>query len=172
MNAATLLQVLENGMTSAVTSKGGTLDVASDPDHVVEILSGSDPSGWRLVLGYAGESAVDPDDAPGIRDIEITFTVQAARGLKVKGGGEVHRPTGAGRLALLQLSDQVDRWVRGFQGTTYGDVSDSFKFVNRAWLAIEGKPNRQVIATYRLRIGNDPVQEEDKITLTFPDPNA
>lgn len=173
MNAALLLRVIEDGLRPAVAAAGGTLDVASDPDHVIEILSGAAPKRWRLVLGYGGERAVDPDDATGIREIELTTTVQAARGLAVDAGADAHRSTRAGRDSLLQLSDQVDRWMRGFTGTTYGDIEEAFRFVSRQWLLLpEAKNLRQVMTTHSIRIGNDPVEPADEIALTFPNPDT
>lgn len=172
MNAALLLRVIEDGLRPVVVAGGGVLDVASDPAHVIEILCGEGPKGWRLVLGYAGERAVEPDDATGIREVELTTTVQAARGLAVKSGANAHRDTASGRDSLLKISDQVDRWMRGFTGTTYGDIEEAFRFISRQWIEIEGSPLRQVMNTHSIRIGNDPVAPADAIALTFPEPEA
>jgi hypothetical protein len=170
VNAALLLRVIEDGLRPAVVAAGGVLDVASDPGHVVELLTGAAPNGWRCVLGYAGERALDLDDARGIRELELTTTVQAARGLAVKSGANAHRVTRANRDSLLDLSNQVDLWMRGFTGTTYGDIEEEFRFVSRQWIEIEGHPLRQVMTTHAIRVANDPVEDDDKLTLTFPAP--
>jgi len=170
MNAGLLLRVIEDGLAPVVKAADGALHVASDPDHVLELLEAQGPRSWRMILGFAGERAVDPDDARGIRELELSVTIQAARGLAVKAGEDVHRPQHSGREALLDLVNQADLWMRGFNGTTYGDIEDEFQFVSRQWLAIEGRPTRQILTTYSIRIGNDPVRDDDKITLTFPAP--
>jgi len=168
MNAALLLRVIEDGLRPVVQAAGGCLDVASDPDHVLELLTAAQPSGWRVVIAYAGESSVGGVDARGIRELEITATVQAARGLSVRRGDDAHRPTRANRDSLLDLSNQVDLWIRGFGGTTYGDIDSQFIFVSRQWLEIEGYPLRQIMTTHSIRIGNDLVEPSDIIALTFP----
>lgn len=170
MNPATLLRVLEDGLRPVVQAAGGVLDVASDPEHVVELLTAQSPTNWRMILGYAGERAVDADDAPGIRNLEISVTLQGARGLNVADGADAHRPKATGRLALLDLANQADLWMRGFTGTTYGDIERAFDFVSREWLAIEGRPTRQLIQIYSIRIGNDRPAAGDAIELTFPAP--
>jgi hypothetical protein len=170
VNAALLLRVLEDALAPAVAAAGGRLDVAADPTHVVELLTAGTPTGFRAILAYAGESAAKDIDAPGIRQIEVTFTIQAARGLALKPGRDAHRATASGRDSLLDLAAQGDRWFAGFTGTTYGDVDSRFHFVSRTWLEIEGQTIRQLLTTYSLRIGADAPAPADRLTLTFPAP--
>lgn len=168
MTPALLLRVIEDALTPAVTAAGGRLHVASDPDHVVELLTAGTPTGWRAILAYAGETAAKDIDAPGIRELQLTLTIQAARGLTLKPGAATHRPTAAGRDSLLDLASQGDRWFAGFTGTTYGDVDSRFHFVSRQWLEIEGHALRQLLTTYSIRIAADRPAAGDILTLAFP----
>lgn len=162
------MQVLEDALKPVVSAAGGELCMASDPDHVVEILTGAAPTGWRLIVAWAGESAVDPDNSPGIEDLRITSTVQAARGMTVDPGRDTFRPTSSGRDSLLALRQQSDLWFRGFTGTTEGDVDcHGFRKLTSDWLVIEGLPTRQITTTYRLRIGTDKPQAADEIELIW-----
>ncbi len=169
MNAQTVMQVLEDGLSPVVSAHGGELCMASDPDDIIELLASSQPKGWRLIIGWAGESAVDVDDAPGIEDLRLTATVQAARGMGIDKGSSTFRETASGRASLHALAHQVDLWFRGFTGTTKGDVDHrGFRKVSSDWLVIDDIPTRQITTTYRLRIGTDKPQAEDEIELTWP----
>lgn len=171
MNAETVLQTLEAGLRPVIEAAGGRLEMASDPSHVIEILGGSDPRGWRAILGYAGEAAYEDELAPGIRDLSISLTVQAARGYHIRPGRHLFRPTPAGRDSLIHLSDDLDRIFRGFTGEVHGDVDcHGFRFTSRNWLEAEGLPTRQLTTLYNLRIGNDLPGPADAVALHWPVP--
>lgn len=169
MNAETILQVLETALRPVVELGGGRLEMASDPDHVLEILCGSAPKRWRVILNYAGEEPVDPDNASGIRILTVACTVQASRGFQIQPGRHVFRETPAGRDSLLHLSDDIDRLFRGFSGTAPNDLDcRGFKFAGRQWLSIENIPTRQLTTNFRIKFGNDLPTEADEIALIFP----
>lgn len=171
MNVETLLQVLEAGTAATVKAAGGEFHIAADPDHILQLLTATQPGGFRVVVAYAGERSADADEAPGIRDVSLNVIVQAAPGFQVSPGRHVFRPTPSGRDSLLHLSDDLDRIFRGFSGTTYGDVDErGFRFLSRDWLAIEEAPTRQLLSTYALRIGSDKPAGGDILTLDFPGP--
>ncbi|MBB5351105.1 hypothetical protein HNR46_001339 [Haloferula luteola] len=174
MTPATVLRVLDEGLRPAVEAIGGDLHIATDPEDVIEIICAAAPRGWRLILAYGGEQAVDVDQAPGIHDLTITTTVQAATSFQLRSGQHTFRPTPAGRSALLDLAHQVDLWFTGFTGTVAGDIlCNGFRRTSRDWLAIENQPTRQLLASYRLRIGCGPDVPGtlDQIHLNWPIPS-
>lgn len=169
MSPEVLLQVLETGLTPAVKAAGGELHIATDPDHIVQLLSATAPRTFRAILAYAGETAEQSDEAPGIRDCRFNLITQAARGLQIRPGRRSFRPTPSGRDSLLHISDDLDRIMRGFAGTAPSDLDcRGFRFLSRDWLDIEGQATRQLLAIYAIRLGSDKPQPTDQITLTFP----
>lgn len=155
MDSAVFLTVIEAALTPLVTEGGGVITVASDPDHVLEILAGSAPNGWRLILNWAGEDGVDPINAQGIADMSLAATIQCARGLKLDSGAWAYKPNAAGRDPLLTLSKRVSQWIRGLSGT-HPDLSDmGFRFHSSAWLSIENLPTRQITTTHKITMALD-----------------
>jgi hypothetical protein len=154
MDSATFLRCLEAALRIQVQAAGGELHVASDPDHVLEILSASSPLKFHVVMNWAGDEALDPVNSPGIRYFKLATTVQAARGLAIS-GGDAHRVTAAGREPLLALAGRVDQWVRGFSGDHPDLHKDGFRKLSSDWLAFEDHPIRQIVHTHRCIVRDD-----------------
>lgn len=148
MDSATFLRCLEDALRTQVQAAGGELHVASDPDHVLEILSAASPLKFHVIMNWAGDEAVDAVNAPGFRYFKLSTTVQAARGLAIN-HGDVHRVTAAGREPLLAIAGLVDQWVRGFSGDHPDLYKGGFRKISSDWLAFEDQPIRQIVHTHR-----------------------
>lgn len=155
MDSALLLRALEDGLRPLVLAAGGTLEVASDPDHVFEMLAVS-PRGWRMILSYGGDEAVDEMQSPGIVRWTLNTTVQAARGLAISLGSAGHRPPVSNRDPLLTLADHTSRWIRGLSGTHPDLDQRGFRQTSRNWLTLDGQPNRQILLTHRCLLALEP----------------
>ncbi len=158
MDAALLLRILEATYRPLVEAHGGELHVASDPDHALEILAAAAPRGWRAVLAWAGDTAPDPDSAPGIVDLDLASTVQAARGLPAARGASAIHPRRGGPEALPALAAWLDARLRGFRppgdtdSRTDIDWRRGLRHVSSAWLELDGLPTRQITTTHRITI--------------------
>lgn len=167
MDSATFLRSLEDGLRPTVVAAGGTLEVASDPDHVVDLLAVS-PAGWRIILSFAGDEAVDPDAAPGVVRWTLNTTVQATRGLAIKLHAHGHRPPVSGREPLLALAAQASAWVRGFSGN-HPDLHESgFRHLSQNWLVIENIPTRQINLSHRCILTLDPPEDVPCTLISNP----
>lgn len=148
MDSAYFLRALEDGLRPLVLAAGGTLEVATDPDHVFELLAVS-PKGWRVILSYGGDTAVDEAQSPGIVKWTLNTTVQAARGLAISLGSSGHRPTVANRDPLLTLADKVSAWIRGFSGNHPDLHEHGFRQTSRNWLVLgDTLPTRQILLSH------------------------
>lgn len=148
MDSATFLTSLETGLRPAVLALKGALDVASDPDHVLDLLATS-PAGFRVILSFGGDEAVDPDNSPGIVRWTLQTTVQVARGFALDPGAVAHKLNAAGREPLLALAATMSRHIRGFSGA-HPDLHESgFRHVSKNWLVVEGISTRQLMLTHR-----------------------
>lgn len=155
MDSAAFLRSLEDGLRPQVEAAGGRLDVAGDPEEVIELLAAAAPKGWRVILSFGGDEAVDPDASPGIVRWNLQSTVQAARGLRLQSGASTHRENHAGRDPLLTLAALTSRWVRGFSGSHQDLHKHGFRHVSKQWLVIEGIPTRQLMLTHRCILALD-----------------
>lgn len=155
MSPATFLDSIHRPLALLARENGGRLDVASDPDHVIEILAAASPRGWRLILSYAGDEAAADDRAGGIVKLRINCTVQAARGLAAASGASVHATTQAGREPLLALAALVSRWVRGLSGAHPDLPCDGLRQMSSSWLVIEGLPTHQINTVFEIHLALD-----------------
>ena len=138
-----VLRAVEDALAPLIKSRGGSLDVASDPDHAVQLLALA-PARWRVVLGWPGFGG-HPSAREGMGAHRIYIIVQASKGLARNPGDLVHRgrPTmPAGPLG--NLIDQVSRWVRALHFPD-GSAVDHAGFAQEgsAWLEIEGLETKQ-----------------------------
>ena len=155
MDSALLLRAIEDGLRPLVQAAGGTLEVASDPDIVFELLAVS-PRGWRVILSWGGDDAVNELESPGIVRWTLNTTVQATRGLAISLGSAAHRTPVSGRDPLLTLSDYVSRWLRGLSGDHPHLDKRGFRQTSRNWLVLDGQPNRQILLVHRCYLALEP----------------
>jgi hypothetical protein len=154
MDSALFLRSLEDGLRPVVEAAGGKLELASDPDHVFELLAIS-PAGWRVILSYGGDEAIDSDGSPGVVRWTLNSTVQAARGLAVKPSAHFHRQPVSGRDPLLTLASNVSAWVRGFSGSHPDLHPTGFRHLSQNWLVLDELPTRQILLTHRCILSLD-----------------
>jgi hypothetical protein len=160
MSPSELLTALDATLRPVVISAGGQLDIASDPDHAIEILTSAAPRGWRLILSYAGDTAPQPDTARGILECEIAVIIQAPRGLAIRTGSTAHLPGPGDTDPILKLRDTVSAWLRSLvppenadlQTRTDIDWRGGLRHISTAWLDIENLPTRQLVLTRRITI--------------------
>lgn len=154
MDAATLLRAVEDALTAPVQALGGVVAVASDPDHVVELL-GTSPANFRVIFSDGGDEAVDADNSPGIVRQTLNTTVQAAQGLTLKPGSMAYKETVAGRLPLLALSSEISRLIRGLHMVHEDIHKHGFRHQSSQWLVIEDIPTRQRLMNHRVIMALD-----------------
>jgi hypothetical protein len=150
MDSAQFLTAIADALRPLVEAKRGTLTIADDPDHVIDLLAGAAPAGWRLILSYAGDDAMDDNLSPGIVRWNINATVQAGTGLSRESQAATHAPNAAGRDPLLALADKVSQWIRGLTGNSDSLGREGFRHISRSWLAVEGLPTRQLNMVFRV----------------------
>lgn len=155
MDAATFISAIHTALAPYVRAAGGRLDIAADPDEVIDMLQAAQPRGWRVVISYAGEQARNPDTAPGILTLSLNTTVQAARGLAIGRDMPAYRRNQAGRDPLLAIASQVSAWIRGLAGEHPDIAGDAFALQSQQWLVIDGLPTRQVNQVHTIDIAQD-----------------
>ena len=155
MSPAVFLDSIQRPLAALAQANGARLDVASDPDHVIEILAAASPRGWRVILSYAGDDAAGDAQAGGIVRLRINATVQAARGLAAASGASVHATTQAGREPLLALAALVSRWIRGLSGSHPDLPCDGLRQISSSWLVIEGLPTHQINTVFEIHLALD-----------------
>lgn len=154
MDTAHLLTAIEKGIAAKALPLHGRVEVAQDPDHAIDLLANS-PAGWRIILSYGGDTAVDPDTAPGVVAWDLQTIVQAAKGLAIN--LPTHKPTVSGRDPLITLAATVSRWIRGLSGEHVDLHPNGFRHISTAWLPLDGIPTRQLLLTHRCRLALDNV---------------
>ncbi len=121
MNPDELLQFLHDDLAVFVKEQRGTLSVAADPYHFLELLAEA-PSGWRLVLAWNGDENQATDGPPvAINRNELHIGVTCNLGLTAKPGEAImkKRPGGApSLLKLVQLTRERVRTLVFPAGTT------------------------------------------------------
>ena len=164
MDSANLLRIIECGLAPVAKAHGGKVEVAADPDHVLEMLAASAPNTWRIILSFGGDEAVEPDDSPGITKWNLQTTVQAARGLTIPSAASTYKESASGRDPLLYLAALTSQWIRGFSGTTDDIDNRGFRHIASQWLVIDTLPTRQLMLTHSVRLKLDPPID---VPLTF-----
>lgn len=110
---AALLNELADDLKPWVEGKKGTLSVARDPYHFLELLAES-PAGWRAVLHWDGDANLADDPQTGaFCPQKISVGVTANLGLTAEAGQSL-RKASASRPALLTLLAEVRDRVRGY----------------------------------------------------------
>lgn len=113
MTADEMLRCVENTLAPLVAAQLGQLDVASDPEHAIEMLATAPPK-WRLILGWPGYGG-HPDAILGMGQHRIFAIVQAPKGLPVRHADTLHRSGPAGAPPLLSRIETVSRWFRAMR---------------------------------------------------------
>jgi len=164
MTPAVLLREIEDSLRPLVQGEGGELDVGETPEDTLSLL-GVSPSNFRVILQWAGH---DGDGATygSSRVGRIAVIVQAAKGMRVDRGADLHRPAPADptKLPFLELVAKVNAFIRSLvfldsEGQLVDDI-EHIKSRNRRqcftelggdWLEIEGVALRQYQTNFSLR---------------------
>lgn len=138
----TFLVAIEDTLAPLITSLGGVLDVATDPDHALEILQTA-PARFRVILGWPGYGD-HPEALHGIATERIYLIIQAAKGLPMRAGNILHRDRRMGE-PLMGLIEQASKWMRAMRFPNgSGFDHKGFALTGSAWLAdIEGVETKQ-----------------------------
>jgi len=157
MNLARLMRVLDVTYSPVIEARGGKLDVASDPEHALEILAATAPRGFRVVVLATGNPPAAGDDSPGASDVEFAVVVQGPRGMSAAGG--------AASVGILEVAAWVDRIVRGFAPFDEAEPPSDFDWfygmrrTGGEWLEIDGARTRNWQWTYACTVLDDPAAE-------------
>lgn len=140
--ADAFLRAMEDTLRGLVTGLGGVLDVATDPDHALELLQ-TTPARWRAILGWPGYGD-HPEALHGVATERVYVIVQAAKGLPMRAGDLLHRE---GRMGepLMGLIESVSKWMRAMRFPAgSGHDPKGFALTGSAWLSdIEGVETKQ-----------------------------
>jgi len=138
-----ILRAVEDALKPLVAGLGGTLDVAADPDHALELLNVS-PAKWRVILGWPGFGS-HPDAINGMGTHRCYLIVQIAKGMQVNPGHALHRgrpSLPAGPMAAL--IKEVTAWMCALWFPDGSHVDQrGFALDGSAWLEVDGIETKQ-----------------------------
>lgn len=137
-------------LRTLLTPLGGVLEVASDPDHLLEMLETS-PQQFRVILLWGGYDS-DENANLGMSKDRMEVVIQCAKGLHISPGHAqmVARP--GDRPPMIELVEKVREWILAMRyPVDSGTDPDGYTLVNSAWLSIEGLSTLQHQLTFTLR---------------------
>ena len=119
--ATTLLKFLADNLDVWATARRGSVSIAQDPYHVLELLN-QKPNGFRVIVHWKGD---DAEAAPwsGITSNNIEIIVTYNRGLFIKPGGELITPRG-GQPPLYEILGDLRAHVRNLQIPIAADMQN------------------------------------------------
>lgn len=112
VNPEQLLSHLHDELVPFVKEQKGTLSLASDPLHFLELLAES-PSGWRCVLHWSGDENQNAEIPTGpINRNEFHVGVTCNLGLTAEPGKAIMKKRPGGAPSLLRLMQLTRERVR------------------------------------------------------------
>lgn len=145
MKISVLLLALEAALIPLAETVSATVEMFVTPDDALRRLENA-PGKIRMLIGYGGSDLNGP---LGNRDqTKINIVIQAPRGLAFDPAADALRGTST-QVALLDVIEQVQAWVRGFRFytdeeqtilTSELDPAAGFKPVSTAWLGDPDQP--------------------------------
>lgn len=142
MTADEMLRCVENTLAPLVATALGTLDVASSPDHAIELLTTAPPK-WRLILGWPGYGG-HPDAVLGMGSHRIYAIIQGPAGLPARAGDVLHKQGPAGAPPLMARIETVSMWFRAMRFPDgCGVDSKGWALEGTNWLEVEGLETKQ-----------------------------
>lgn len=142
-----LLNLLKGDLAPFVRQHRGLLSVAADPWNFLELLA-ERPSGWRLVLHWAGDENAQEAALEGCFCANrIELGVSCNLGLTATPGEQVSKRRAGGAPSLLELVALTRARVRGYVFPDH--VSDRFPLYRRCDPVT--LPDGTPLAAYRLR---------------------
>ncbi len=162
--AADVLRAVEAALRPRLAALGGTLDVAGDPDHALDLLAVS-PARWRVILGWPGYGA-HKDAILGMGQHRVYLIIQAAKGLARSGSPILAERPALGN-SLAGLIETASRWVRAMKFPDASGVNPhGFELTGSAWLELPGVETLQ----HQLDFSADAALSalSENIALTLP----
>ena len=124
MTAAEIIQQIRDSLTPYVAAKRGSVSVAKDPFHVLELLLLT-PDGFLAVVHFAGDEDLGQSRHTGVIKLRLEVFVSQQRGLAAEPGVELIGPT-PGEDPLYVLVAKVRAFIRAIEfpddGTTSGTI--------------------------------------------------
>lgn len=164
MKIAAIIASLEDYLKPLVTAEGGIISVVETAEDAMEMLAGTAPEKWRLVLSTDGEKAPEDDGRAGHVVSEIVAYVQAPKGMETKPGRSLHRrSTNNGKPFL----DRLNWVIRKLRAVTFDndeiDEQQALNYRGWEWLKYQDQPAwRTAKATFELLyVHDDPATDPD-----------
>ena len=125
MTAADIINKIRAELDPYVASKRGSVSVARDPYHVIELLYLT-PDGFLVVVNFAGDEDLGQSRFTGVIRLKIDVIVSQQRGLAAEPGIELLEPSAPGDDPLFVLASKIRAFIRAIQfpddGTTSGTL--------------------------------------------------
>jgi hypothetical protein len=148
-DSAAILRYLEAALAPLVQANGGECLVAADEDTAIGMLAMA-PRAWRVVLQYDGRGEQESARL-AISPWRFVVWVQAAKGLPVKPGNDVHQARAGGAPPMLDLVDAVDGWTRALDFSQVPGVQcPGARSTGGAWVSLESDRARQHRLSFEL----------------------
>lgn len=142
LTADAFLRAVEDTLRPLVTGLGGVLDVATDPEHAIELLQTAPPK-WRCILGWPGwgDHAMA---AQGMGSHRLYLIVQCAAGMTRRPADVLHRGRPSLPAPMMGLLEQASAWMRAMRWPDGSGVDPhGFAQAGSAWLEVEGLETKQ-----------------------------
>lgn len=145
----TLTLALTAVLRPLIVDLGGVLDVASDPNHLLELLQVS-PQRFRVILLWGGYATND-NAALGVGTDRLEVVIQCAKGLHFSPAQAQMIARPGGTPPLLELIEQVRQWICAARyPVDAGTDPNGYSLSDSAWLIVEGIDTLQHQLTFTL----------------------
>jgi hypothetical protein len=162
MDPDRLLQMLEDALLPWAKERGGAVSIATDPFNFLELLAQS-PSGWRVVLNWAGDDIEVKSAIEGaILTNRVEVGLQASLGLAADRGAAIHRRRAAAATktsppSLLALVADARAKVRSLV-LSGNDNDNMFHFTGTKPVTMpEGTPLAAYVLQFEITLTTDPL---------------
>ena len=147
-SSAEILRYIEAALAPLVQGNGGECDVAADEDTAIGMLMTA-PRSWRVVLQYDGRGTQENSQI-ALSPWKFVAWVQAAKGLPVKAGSDVHQARAGGAPPMLDLVDAVEGWILALAFTIPGIQCPGARSTGSQWATLESDRTRQHRLSFEL----------------------
>jgi len=156
MTAADIIKLIRDSLEPYVAAKQGSVSIAKDPFHVLELLLLT-PDGFLVVVHFAGDDDLGQSRYTGVIKLKLEVFVSQQRGLAAEPGSELVGPT-EGEDPLYVLIAKVRAFIRTIEFPDDGTTSGTIWYKGSEPVA---GPEGATFNAYRLRFEiNGAVSEE------------
>ncbi len=146
----TLIRSLSAVLATLIQPMGGVLDVASDPEHLIEILA-TTPGQFRVIIMWGGYDS-DENSNLGLSKDRLEVVIQCPKGLHIAPGHAQMTARPGDRPSLIGLIETIRKYILAARfPVNAGTDPDGYSLANSAWLNIEGLSTLQHQLTFNLR---------------------